>query len=53
MNPPNRQLREQLQAVQDSGGNVTASLKGYWAAIKIRDGDIWKMRMEAWNLIPS
>jgi ketosteroid isomerase-like protein len=39
--------------VQDSDGDVSASLKGYWAAIKVRDGDIWKTRMEAWNLIPS
>ncbi len=40
--------------VQDNdGGDVSASLKGYWAAIKVRDGDIWKMRMEAWNVIPS
>jgi ketosteroid isomerase-like protein len=40
--------------VQDSGGgDVSASLRGYWAAIKVRDGDIWKTRMEAWNLIPS
>jgi ketosteroid isomerase-like protein len=39
--------------VQDTGGDVSASLRGYWVAIKVRDGDIWKTRMEAWNLIPS
>jgi len=39
--------------VQDSGGDLTASLKGYWAAIKVRDGDTWKTRMEIWNLVPS
>jgi ketosteroid isomerase-like protein len=39
--------------VQESGGDVTALLKGYWAAIKVRDGENWKTRMEAWNLVQS
>jgi ketosteroid isomerase-like protein len=39
--------------IQGNGGDMTASLTGYWAAIKVRDGGIWKTRMEAWNLIPS
>jgi ketosteroid isomerase-like protein len=39
--------------VRSTDGDVSASLKGYWAAIKVRQGAIWKTRMEAWNLIPS
>jgi hypothetical protein len=26
---------------------------GYWAAIKIREGDVWKMRMNIYNTTPS
>jgi ketosteroid isomerase-like protein len=28
-------------------------LKGYWSAIRVREGDVWKDRMQTWNITPS
>ena len=28
-------------------------LKGYWSAIKAREGDVWKTRMLTWNVTPA
>ena len=34
----------------DGGGPV--QLKGYWSAIRVREGDAWKTRMEMSNVAP-
>ena len=28
-------------------------LKGFWSAIKAREGDVWKNRMVTWNITPA
>jgi hypothetical protein len=28
-------------------------LKGYWAAIYVREGDDWKCRLDAYNVTPA
>jgi uncharacterized protein (TIGR02246 family) len=40
------------QTFQVQTGNPMQA-NGYWAAIKICDGDVWKMRMNIYNTTPS
>ena len=37
---------------QVQNGNPTQA-NGYWAAVKIREGDVWKMRMNIYNTTPA
>jgi ketosteroid isomerase-like protein len=37
---------------QVQNGNP-AQANGYWAAVKIREGDVWKMRMNIYNTTPA
>jgi ketosteroid isomerase-like protein len=34
-----------------SGGPM--QVKGYWAAIKVYEGGVWKERLETWNVTPA
>jgi uncharacterized protein (TIGR02246 family) len=34
-----------------SGGPM--QVKGYWAAIKVHEGGVWKERLETWNVTPA
>ena len=34
-----------------SGGPI--QLKGYWSAINVRDGEVWKIRMLTYNVTPA
>jgi ketosteroid isomerase-like protein len=34
------------------GGGGPTQLKGYWSAIRVREGDAWKTRMEMSNVAP-
>ena len=40
----------------DTGQGSTGdprTIKGYWAAIYNREGDVWKIRMQMWNITPA
>jgi uncharacterized protein (TIGR02246 family) len=39
------------EAFQDPNGDLI-QVKGYWAAIFVREGDDWKLRMLIWNVSP-
>jgi hypothetical protein len=28
-------------------------MKGYWGAVIVREGDVWKFRMLTWNITPA
>ena len=32
------------------GVGMPVHLKGYWSAIDVRDGPVWKIRSETWNV---
>jgi uncharacterized protein (TIGR02246 family) len=38
--------------VQGQSG-APVDLKGFWGAVKVREGDGWKTRMETWNVTPA
>ena len=35
----------------ETGGPI--QVKGYWSVIYTREGDVWKIRMLAWNQTPA
>ncbi|MBV8970470.1 MAG: nuclear transport factor 2 family protein [Verrucomicrobia bacterium] len=43
---------EWSQTLQGKNGEPI-SVKGYWAAIYVREGDDWKCRLDAFNLTPD
>jgi ketosteroid isomerase-like protein len=43
---------EWSQTLQGKGGDPI-QVKGYWSAIKVREGDSWKDRMMTWNVTPA
>jgi uncharacterized protein (TIGR02246 family) len=38
-------------ASDDKGNSLP--LKGYWSAISVREGEVWKDRMQTWNVAAS
>jgi ketosteroid isomerase-like protein len=43
---------EWSQTLQGESGDPF-QLKGYWSAIKVRENDTWKDRMQTWNITPA
>jgi hypothetical protein len=43
---------EWRQTLQGESGDPF-QLKGYWSAIKVRENDTWKDRMQTWNITPA
>ena len=43
---------EWSQTLQGKSGDPI-QVKGYWSAIKVREGDSWKDRMMTWNVTPA
>jgi len=44
--------RDWSQTLHGESGD-SFPLKGYWSAIKVREGDAWKDRMQTWNIPPA
>jgi len=44
---------EWSETLQKKKGGPKIQVKGYWAAIKVRDGGVWKERLETWNVTPD
>jgi ketosteroid isomerase-like protein len=40
----------QIIPVQDGD---PIEMKGYWGAVIVREGDVWKFRMLTWNITPA
>ena len=39
--------------IKEGEGSPPRQLKGYWAAVKVREGDTWKLRMVTANVTPA
>jgi hypothetical protein len=49
----NRSLNTRTSATLQGKTGDPLRLKGYWSAIESREGDIWKDRMQIWNVAPA